>query len=122
MRILYVLRYFLTEALVNLWSNRLNNFISLAIIVFSLFTFGLFVLTAENLNQLISRWTENVRVSVFLTKGVEKEMTADLESIVKSSPVVAGYTFISEQEALKRFQTYYPGMKQLTTELDTNPF
>ncbi len=122
MRLFYVLRYFLTEAFSNLWSNRLNNFISMAIIVFSLFTFGLFVLTAENLNDMIGRWTESVRINVFLSKETSRAAAFRLESIIKSSPVVAKYEFITEEEALRRFQTYYPGMKQLTTDLDTNPF
>ena len=122
MRIFYVLRYFLTEALANLWSNRLNSVISLAIIVFSLFTFGLFLLTAENLNDVIGRWTDNVRINVFLTKGIEREPASQLETIIKLSPVVAAYEFITEEEALRRFHNYYPGMKELTGDLDTNPF
>jgi len=122
MRVFYVLRYFLTEAFSNLWSNRLNNFISMAIIVFSLFTFGLFVLTAENLSEMIGRWTENVRINVFLSKGTNREAAARLESLIKLSPVVSRYQFITEKQALQRFQSYYPGMKQLTTDLDTNPF
>ncbi len=122
MRTLYVLRYFLTEAFVNLWSNRLNSLISLIIIIFSLFTFGLFVLTAENMNGLIGRWAENVRINVFLTKGAERETASQLESIIKLSPLVATYQFITEEDALRRFQTYYPGMKELTADLETNPF
>jgi cell division transport system permease protein len=122
MRIFYVLRYFFTEAVANLWSNRLNSLISLAIIVFSLFTFGLFVLTAENLTDLIGHWTDNVRISVFLSKGIERQTAAQLESIIKLSPVVSSYQFITEEEALRRFHNYYPAMKELTTDLDTNPF
>lgn len=122
MRLLYVLRYFIREAFSNLWSNRLNNLFSMAIIVFSLFTFGLFVLTAENLSGMIGRWTENVRINVFLVKGTQRQSITKLESFVKASPVVSHYQFVNEEEALKRFQSYYPGMKQLTTELDTNPF
>ena len=122
MRIFYVLRYFFTEAVANLWSNRLNSVISLAIIVFSLFTFGLFLLTAENLNDLIGQWTDNVRINVFLTKGIERNTASQLESMIKLSPVVSAYEFITEEEALRRFHSYYPGMKQLTGDLDTNPF
>jgi cell division transport system permease protein len=122
MRVFYVLRYFLTEAFSNLWSNRLNNFISMAIIVFSLFTFGLFVLTAENLNEMIGRWTENVRINVFLSKCTNRGESVKLESMIKLSSVVANYQFITEEQALRRFQSYYPGMKQLTTDLDGNPF
>jgi cell division transport system permease protein len=122
MRIIYVFSYFVSEAIANLWSNRLNNLVSLAIIIFSLFTFGLFVLTAENLNELIGRWTENVRISVFLTKGADRAAVSHLESTIKVSPVVAKYEYVTEQDALFRFQEYYPGMKQLTMDLETNPF
>ena len=122
MRALYVLRYFLREAFVNLWSNRLNSLISLLIIVFSLFTFGLFVLTAENLNKLIGRWTENVRINVFLKQEIDRAAASQVEAMIKASPVVAAYEFVSERQALERFHNYYPAMKQLTTELEENPF
>ncbi len=122
MRPLNVLRYFLQEAFSNLWTNRLNNFVSISIITFSLFTFGLFLLTAGNLSKLIGRWTENIQVNVFLQKGTAREDVKRLESIVKSSASVARFTYISEEEALRRFHTYYPSMSELTAELETNPF
>lgn len=122
MRIFNVLRYFFNEAASNLWVNRLNNFISMAIIVFSLFTFGLFLLTAENLTRLIGKWTENIQINVFLTKDSTRESSATLESMIKLSPVVARYEFITREKALERFRSYYPGMNELTSELDTNPF
>jgi len=122
MRVFYVSRYFFNEAVVNLWANRLNNLVSIAIISFSLFTLGLFLLTAENLSRLIVQWTENVQVNVFLQKGVAHEQTDRLEAMIKLSPCVARYEFISEQEALRRFKEYYPGMKEMASELDANPF
>jgi len=122
MRPLNVLRYFLQEAFSNLWTNRLNNFVSISIITFSLFTFGLFLLTAGNLNKLIGRWTENIQVNVFLQKGTAREDVKRLESILKSSACVARFGYISEEEALRRFHTYSPSMSELTSELETNPF
>jgi len=122
MRFFNVLRYFLREAISNLGSNRLNNLISISIIMFSLFTFGLFLLTAENLTKLVGHWTENVQVNVFMQKNTPREKGSHLESIIRSSACVANYKYISESEALHRFQSYYPQMKQLTTQLDTNPF
>ncbi len=94
----------------------------MAIIVFSLFTFGLFLLTAENLKTMIGQWTENVHINVFLSKEATRESTAGLESLIKLSPVVGRYVFVTDQEALQRFQKYYPGMKQISSELDSNPF
>lgn len=122
MRIFHVSRYFLNEAVVNLWQNRLNNIVSIAIITFSLFTLGLFLLTAENLGHLIGRWTENVQVNAFLKKGTDRNQLARLESLIKLSPCVARFEFVSEDEALRRFKQYYPGIGQISSELDTNPF
>jgi cell division transport system permease protein len=122
MRILYVFRYFLKEAISNLWSNRLNNLVSIVIISFSLFTLGLFLLTAENLSRLIGRLTENIQVNVFLNGNTTREDQTKLESIIKQSPAVSRYQYVAPEEALKRFRSFYPGMKELTDELDTNPF
>jgi cell division transport system permease protein len=122
MRILYVFRYFLKEALFNLWANRLNNLVSIIIISFSLFTLGLFLLSADNLNRLIGKLTENIQVNVFLNENSTGEERSKLEEIIKSSPAVGGYQYIDPKEALKRFRSFYPGMKELTDQLDTNPF
>ena len=121
-RLLNVFRYFFNEAVQNLWTNRLNNIVSIAIISFSLFTLGLFLLTAENLRTLIGHWTENVQVNVFLEANAGSQDTSRLESMIKASPFVARFTFISREEALRRFRTYYPEMTGITDELDTNPF
>ena len=122
MRLLYVLRYFFNEAMSNLWSNRLNNFVSIGIITFSLFTLGLFLLTAQNLSNLMGSWAEEIQINVFLHTDAQQADTSGLESMIKSSPCVAGFEFINREEALKRFNRYYPNMSRLTEELETNPF
>lgn len=122
MRLINVFRYFLNEALQNIWANRLNNVVSIAIISFSLFTLGLFLLTAENLRTLIGHWTENVQVNVFLNVKSSQSDISKLESMIKASPFVSTYQFISREEALKRFRSFYPEMTGITEELDTNPF
>lgn len=122
MRLLYVLRYFFREALLNLWSNRFNNFVSIAIISFSLFTLGLFLLTAQNLARLIGHWTENVKISVFLREDSSENHTSQLEAMIKASPLVAKYEYVSQNEALDRFRNFYPSMKDLADDLQDNPF
>jgi len=122
MRLLYVLRYFFREAVLNLWSNRFNNFVSIAIISFSLFTLGLFLLTAQNLAQLIGHWTENVKISIFLNDNSTDNHVAQLEGMIKASPFVAKYEYITREEALNRFRTFYPSMKDLADDLQNNPF
>ncbi len=122
MRLLYVLRYFLREAAVNLWSNRFNNFVSIAIISFSLFTLGLFLMTAQNLAQLIGHWTENVKISVFLNDNSSDNHVAQLEAMIKASPFVSKYQYVTREEALNRFRNFYPSMKDLADDLQNNPF
>lgn len=122
MRFIYVLRYFLKEAIHNLWANRLNNLISIAIISFSLFTVGLFLLIAQNLSGLMGQWTENIRVNAFLKDKASEDMTARVEAVLKASPVVAGYKYISRSEALERFRRFNPAMSELADDLKENPF
>jgi cell division transport system permease protein len=122
MRFFYVQRYFFNEAFSNLWANRFNNFVSIAIISFSLFTLGLFLLTAQNLNRFIGRWTENIQIGVFLNKNATQQDTAPLEALIKASPVIERYKYISKEEALKRFRSYYPGLSDMTDALSSNPF
>jgi cell division transport system permease protein len=122
MRLLYVLRYFFREAILNLWSNRFNNFVSIAIISFSLFTLGLFLITAQNLAELIGHWTENVKISIFLNDNSSGNHVAQLEAMIKASPFVSKYQYITREEALNRFRNFYPSMKDLADDLQNNPF
>jgi cell division transport system permease protein len=122
MRLLYVLRYFFREAILNLWSNRFNNFVSIAIISFSLFTLGLFLITAQNLAELIGHWTENVKISIFLNDNSSDNHVAQLEAMIKASPFVSKYQYITREEALNRFRNFYPSMKDLADDLQNNPF
>jgi cell division transport system permease protein len=122
MRFFYVQRYFFYEAFSNLWANRFNNFVSIAIISFSVFTLGLFLLTAENLNRFIGRWTENIQISVFLDKNMTRQQAAPLENVIKHSPLVERYTYVSKDQALQRFRSYYPALAEMTAALNSNPF
>ncbi|MCI0444656.1 permease-like cell division protein FtsX [bacterium] len=122
MRLLYVLRYFFREAILNLWTNRFNNFVSIAIISFSLFTLGLFLITAQNLAELIGHWTENVKISIFLNDNSSDNHVAQLEAMIKASPFVSKYQYITREEALNRFRNFYPSMKDLADDLQNNPF
>lgn len=122
MRLINVFRYFFNEAIQNLWTNRLNNMVSIAIISFSLFTLGLFLLTAQNLRTLIGHWTENVQVNVFLQAKATAQDGSRLESLIKASPFVARFKYVSREEALQRFRSFYPEMTGITDELDNNPF
>jgi cell division transport system permease protein len=122
MRLYYVLRYFVREAFHNLWANRFNNIVSIAIIAFSVFTVGMFLLTAENLGRLMGQWTEDVHVNVFLKDSADPVDSARVETIIKSSPAVRRYEYISREQAVERFRSYYPSMADLTNDLPSNPF
>jgi cell division transport system permease protein len=42
--------------------------------------------------------------------------------LIKSSPLVAKYQYVSRDEALNRFRNFYPAMKDLADDLQKNPF
>jgi cell division transport system permease protein len=79
-------------------------------------------MTAQNLAQLIGHWTENVKISIFLNDNSTDNHVAQLEAMIKASPFVSKYQYITREEALNRFRKFYPSMKDLADDLQNNPF
>ena len=59
-------RYFTREAVRDLWDRRSVTVLSMATIAASLFLVGLFLLAARGAGTLLSRWGDELTVTIFL--------------------------------------------------------
>jgi cell division transport system permease protein len=119
---LRALAYFLEEALTSLWRSRLINALSVGTIAVSLFVLGAFLTVASNLNEVVDRWTQKVRVTFFLSDGLETHIRDSLVNRLREDPVVESVELVSREQALERFRTLFRDLRTLPDDLGENPF
>ncbi|HET8644307.1 MAG TPA: permease-like cell division protein FtsX, partial [Vicinamibacteria bacterium] len=122
MALLRALAYFLEEALTSLWRSRLINALSIGTIAVSLFVLGAFLTVASNLSAVVDRWTEKVRVTFFLSDGLEPHIRASLVDQLQAEPAVEAVELVTREQALDRFRTLFRDLRTLPDDLGENPF
>jgi len=61
----YKIRYIFSEVISSLWQNKARNFLSIGIISFSLFIFGIFLFISINLEESVKGLTQNLQAVFF---------------------------------------------------------
>jgi len=122
MAALRALAYFFEEALLSLWRSRLVNALSVGTIAVSLFVLGAFLTVAANLNEIVTRWTEKVQVTLYLDDRVEARIIDILKGRLQDDPAVDGVEAVSREQALARFQSLFHDLRTLPEDLGENPF
>jgi cell division transport system permease protein len=120
MRLLHAVGYCFEEALIELWRNRLVNVVSIATIAVSLFILGIFASISSNLNLLLAGWANRVQVTAYVADQATEQLTEDLKKFLDGSAKVDSFRYISKEEAIERFRSYFPS-SGLTDMLDSNP-
>jgi cell division transport system permease protein len=76
--------------------------------------FGLGALAAFNTRDLLSRWGNQVEITVYLSEGVSQSATENVQAQIKSLPHVATAQLISKEQAKLQFsehlQSYAPDL------------
>lgn len=114
--------YYLSEALANVWHNKLMNILSIGTIAISLFILGIFLLVSTNLSGVISEWGEKVQVNIYLKNDISQNNFLFLRDRIESSPEVESYRYISQQEALKEFRELFGKYETFSEKLEEDVF
>ena len=118
---MHALRYFFTEAAASLWRSRGGALLAVMTIAAGLFVLGFFLLVNENLQPLVSRWTESAELSIYLVDGAPREQVKAVEEMVDQSGLVSERQHVSKDEALKRFGADFPDLAATASGLKGNP-
>lgn len=122
MSLLRALAYFVEEAVQSLWRSRLINALSIGTIAVSLFVLGAFLTVAANLNQVVTRWTQKVQVTIYLDERVEPRIQRILAERVRGDAAVESLAVVDKDAARERFKTLFRDLRALPEELGENPF
>jgi cell division transport system permease protein len=116
------LAYFFREAVRRIWVSKRSSFVAIGMIAISLLIVGSFLLIAENLGRAVTRAQGRSRVSVYLNDTATPAQIAVIDAWLASHPDLRHRRFVSKQEALRRFSSYFTKMNDLMGQLDGNPF
>jgi cell division transport system permease protein len=122
MRFLSTLFYYLSEAFVNVWSNKIMNILSIGTIAISLFILGIFLLVSTNLSGVISEWGEKVQVNIYLKNNISQNNFLFLRDRIESSPEVESFRYVSQQDALKEFRELFGKYETFSDKLEEDVF
>jgi len=115
------LRFALKEAFLNFRRTKALNLVSIGMIASSLFLLGVFLLTTVNLQEMIRKFEERVKISVFLRDGLNKERREALKKKISLLVGVKEVIYISKEEALQIFSEDLRDWAELLGSLETNP-
>jgi len=116
------LAWFFREALRRIWVSKRSSFVAVGMIAISLLIVGSFLLLAENLGRAVTRAQGRSRVSVYMTADATPAQIAAVDAWLASHRDLSHRHFVSREEALRRFSSYFTNMNELLAQLDGNPF
>lgn len=96
------LRYFVSEAVHNLWKNRVMSLASFGVLAVCLLLLGSSVLVSFNIQKLVSDIEGQNQVMVFLNDNLTADQITDLGSQIKALGNVRACVFVSKEEAFEQ--------------------
>ena len=91
-------------------------------IAISMLIVGCFLLLSENLGRAAELAQGKSRVDVYLSVNATQPQIAAVDRWLASHPDLARRRFVSREEALRRFVSYFANLQGIVTQLDGNPF
>jgi cell division transport system permease protein len=115
------IRYFLREALVNLFRARAVNALTIGIITASLFILGGFLLLVTNLKAAAEEWNQ-VAVIVYLQDEAPPERVEALRERLAGEEITREIRYISREEAAEIFSERFSHLAEAAAEVGGSPF
>ncbi len=115
------LRHLLEEILLNLRRGGWGVVASLGAITVAFLVVGIFLLLTLNLSALVSQWTEDFHVIVFLQDQITQDQITLLKRRLDGELAVREVRYVSKEEALAHFRHQLRGQESLLEGLQRNP-
>lgn len=114
--------WFFREALRRIWVSKRTSFVAVSMIAISLLIVGTFLLVAENLGRAAAQWQGRSRIVIYLEPTATPQEAQAVDSFLAARPELARRRFVSREEALARFKSYFANLSEVVGQLDDNPF
>lgn len=114
--------WFFREALRRIWVSKRTSFVAVAMIAISLLIVGTFLLVAENLGRAAARWQGKSRIVIYLEPSATQQQAKAVDAFLAARPELSQRRFVTREEALARFKSYFANLSEVVGQLDENPF
>lgn len=115
------LAYFFGEAAVSLARSWKVSILAVLTIAVSLFMGGLFLLVSDNMSAMVQSWREQIKVILYLKRGVSVEEREDIRRVAAQAAWVSAIDTVSAQEAEDRFRQTFPSLGDLLEGWERDP-
>ena len=105
--------YFLSRACTNIRQNIFVNVVTIGTITLALLIVSLFLLVFVNLENAAESWSERVQVTVYFDRELSSQEQASLRGKISALPATSRVSYVSRDEALKRFKGRLRGQETL---------
>lgn len=109
------------STLYNIKSNKQVFFVSIATVTIAMSILGLFLVVFVNLNAIVTTWSKQVQLIVYLDDNIVKGEKEALEKEFALNPDVDSFFHVTRDEAWSKFKTSFGGKSGLVSKLDFNP-
>ncbi|MEI6212865.1 MAG: permease-like cell division protein FtsX [Desulfuromonadales bacterium] len=105
--------YFFRRALTNIRQNVFVNVVTIGTITLALLIVSLFLLIFVNLENAAENWSQRVQVTAYFDKDIPAKDQSLLRGRIMALPGAQNVTYITHEEALKRFKVRLRGQETL---------
>jgi len=105
--------YFARKACRNLAASRLVTSLTVSTITLALLIIALFMLAYVNLERTVEQWSSKVVVVVYFDREPLSQELSILKSRISALPGAGSISFVSSENALKRFKERLKGQESL---------
>ncbi len=107
------LTYFLSRALMNMRQNVFINVVTIGTIALALLIISLFLLVFVNLEGVAEDWSKRVQITTYFDSELNQQELMALKAKIQTLQGTDKISYISKEEALKRFRQRLKGQESL---------
>ena len=112
----------LRSGVVDLGRRPISSGLSVVALTVALFVLTVFLVLMHGVQDVLSRWSDQAAVEVFLSAPVDDPRVAELLAHLEQEPAVRRVEAITSERALEEFEQLFPDLGDVATLLGENPF
>ena len=117
-----VVGYAFEEAWVSLRRSGRSALVSIGTIAIAFLALGGFLLVSVNVQRALDRWMEAAEMSVYMLDSASDDDRVAVEQFLRAHAAVSAVEYVSKEQALERFRTDFPELRDVSAGVGENPF
>jgi cell division transport system permease protein len=105
----------------NLLSNKQVGMVTIATMTVAFSILGLFLVVFVNLDSLLTHWSRQVQLVVYLQDDITESQRTHLATMISAVPEVAGSRLVSRESAWENFKKAFSADMEFLESLKVNP-